>query len=123
MKTMSRILVINSDFEPSEQTGLKHVHNKWSAIPVPYYQYDGIVPAIPAPAPAYNDIENHIEKPTSLYEVNGLPDPNLEFRQVPQPSYAYRSPQDYPEYFQANAAPEPSQTYTTPYQNAGIWTI
>jgi hypothetical protein len=120
--------MINTDFKPSEQAGLMLVHDNWSAIPAPYYEYDDIAPAISAPyysnddaAPAYNDIENHIEKPTSLYEVHGLPDPDPEYLQLPQPSYAYRSPQDFPqpEYYHTYAAPEPSQPYNTPYQNAG----
>ena len=116
--------VINTDFEPSEQAGLMPVHNKWSVVAAPYYEYDGIARAIPAPyygnddaAPAYNYIENIIEKPTSLYEVHGLPDPDPEY----QPSYAHRSPQDFPqpEYYHAYAASEPSQKYTTQYQNSG----
>ena len=107
------------------------VHDKWNVVPAPYYEYDGIEPAISAPyyeydgiapakpapyygydgtAPAYNDIEYTVEKPPSLYEEHMLPDPDPEYSQLSQPCYAYRSPQD---------NPEPSLTDTTPYQNAG----
>jgi hypothetical protein len=99
--------VLNSDFNPSTHEDLMFIEDSWNAVPAPYYGYDDTF--------EYVQTNNHLvnnlnEKPTSLYEVHGLPDPDPQYQMV-QPNHAYSPPE-------GNLVTDYSNANVTPYKNA-----